>query len=383
MVKTSALQYVLRIVLIAIIFVNVGSVVIAHWSSYATKTYWRDFSSLQMLYRSSQYVNKHPKGWIPDEAVNSYAGGAYIRGIGPHLIAPDTPPLGRYLIGVSTVVFDNPNEVTLIAALLSLFLMFVIGRQIFKNNTLALIPVVLVSTEPIFLNQLIYTPLLDIIQLVFLLSSFYFFNKGLMKKTILHFSLAIFCIGCFMATKFFITGLTILGAMGILLLVHKRFKKLLMYILLSPMSLLVLLGSYVRVFAYGYSLKAFLGIQKWVFLYHKSQLILPFSIWPLLLFNKWYVWFGNTPVISDGQWRFTWPFLVVVSFVTIVFYFFKRIQKNIPIETLMVWSILYILFFSFGEISSRYLVIYIPILYIISVFGLWQVGLFLYTRYRK
>lgn len=362
---------------------NVSSVIISHWSTYTTFRYWQDFPGLKKAYLDSQYVNKHPKGWIPDEGVNSYAGGAYMQGISPHLIAPDTPPLGRYLIGVSALLLNNANEVVLLSAVVSLVLLYILGMQIFKDSFLALLPVALFSSEKIFQNQLIYTPLLDIMQLVFLLASFIFFNKGLMKRSFIYFLLASFFIGCFIATKFFITGLTIIGAMGCVLLLHRYFKKLSLFVLGTPLSILILLLTYVRAFAYGYHLREFLGIQKWVFLYHKSQLILPFSIWPLLFLNKWYVWFGNSPIISDPQWSILWPFIAGISIVTVIFYVLRKIQHNRPLEVLLVWIVLYILFFSFGQITTRYFVIYIPVLYVIAIYGLWRLSLFMYTRYNK
>jgi len=64
--------------------------------------------------------------------------------------------------------------------------MFIIGIQVFKNNIIALIPPALLTSESIFKNQFIYTPLYDIIQLVFLLSSFIFFNKGYTSKKLLY-----------------------------------------------------------------------------------------------------------------------------------------------------------------------------------------------------
>jgi hypothetical protein len=141
-----------------------------------------------------------------------------------------------------------------------------------------------------------------------------------------------------------------------------------------PVSLMVLLLSYIRVFSFGYTVSKFLGIQKWVYLYHNSFLILPFSVWPLLLFNQWYVWFGNKLVISDGQWLFTWPIITIISMITIILYLLKKIPKEKKLEVLMAWVFTYLLFLSFGQVFSRYFVILIPILYIISIYGIAEVS---------
>src|SRR5579872_6431708 len=118
------LRKILIFFCLCIIFISVGSTIFSHWSIYSTHTFWKNFPRLKQSYVESQYVSIHPKDIIPDEIVNSYAAGAYIHGIAPELIAPDTPPLGRYLIGISAILFDNPNEITLLAGVGSLVLLF-------------------------------------------------------------------------------------------------------------------------------------------------------------------------------------------------------------------------------------------------------------------
>lgn len=348
---------------------NIISVIVSHPATYFSTNFSSTFQSIEKAYFNSQYIKKNPDGWIPDEVVNTYAGVKYVQGVSPILIAPDTPPLGRYLIGLSVIFFNNPNIIVLISAVLSLCLMYALGMQVFKNSILSLIPVSLFSLEPIFKNQLIYTPLLDIMQLVFLLLVFVFFNKGLIKRALLFFILSSIFLGCFISTKFFATGLTVVTAMFFVLLYNKFYNKLLRMAYSLPLALVVLLLSYVREFVRSPHILPFLGVQKWIFIYHKSQLILPFSIWPLLLLNKWYVWYGNEKVISDSQWSISWPIITVLFLLTSFLYFMKKIKKNISLEVLIFWVISYILFFSFGQVASRYFVILIPILYIVSFYG--------------
>lgn len=366
------MKQAISIILLLVIFCSVGSVIWQHSESYTSQNFWQTLPQLKIAYDNSQYVTKHSKAWIPDETLNAYAGGAYVQGMQPQFIDPSAPPLGRYLIGLSAIIFHNPNEFNLLSAIMSLVGIFLVGKQILQKTYLALMPVAAFSLEPIFKNQLIYTPLLDIMQLFFLIFAFYFFNKSYnAKKYIIYYILTSICVGCFIATKFFITGLTIIGACFLVLLFHKQIKKTIFFLLTTIISVVILLLSYIRaLFSTEYTVKSFLGIQKYVFLYHKSQLILPFSVWPLLFLNRWYVWFGNKPVISDNQWAFTWPIIAGLSFLTIIFYVFRKIKRNKNVEALMIWIVLYILFFSFGEIASRYFVIYIPILYIVSLFGI-------------
>lgn len=347
----------------------VGTTLLAQNRQY-TSNYWKRFPELKKTYLDSQYVNKHPKGWVPDEWINAYAGGAYMQGTSPILIAPDTPPFGRYLIGVSAMLFQNENIVVLLSTILSLVFLYLIGRQTSLSWISSLALVAFVSAEPIFENQLVYTPLLDIMQLLFLLVSFYSFNRGNgSRKHLLFFALASLFLGFFIATKFFATGITVLGAYGLVLLLHKDKQRIVSFFFTIPIAIAVLLLSYVRELVLHHDIRAFLGIQKWVFLYHKSQLILPFTIWPLLLFNKWYVWYGDKPIISDPQWRISWPIVTVGAFITIGLYLLRKIKHTREIEAIMAWSVLYILFFSIGQVTARYLVIYIPVLYLVVLYG--------------
>lgn len=379
-IKEEKAQKLIKIILVLVIFINVGSTVWNLRAKYFSSNYWQNFPSLEKTFLGSQYVNKYPKGWIPDETVFSYAGGKLIQGTNPVLVIPDAPPLGKYIIGLSTVIFNNDSTFILLSSVLSLLFLYILSIQIFSNKLLALVPPFFLSFEPIFKNQLVYTPLMDIFQLVFLLCIFIFFNKGISnKKSFLYFFLANLFLGFFIATKFFITGFTIVVACYIVLFFIKDKKKIINLTLTLPVSLFILLLSYARVFAFGYTINKFLGIQKWVFLYHKSYLILPLSVWPLLLLNKWYVWFGDKPVISDAQWSFTWPIVTITSIITIILYILKKIPKNKNLEILMAWFVVYMLFLSVGQIFSRYFVILIPILYIISLYGVVS----LYKMYKK
>lgn len=373
------LKPIIIIFLLACILYNVVSVILQQPAKYLAHDYWQRFPSLKHAYLDSQYANKHPI-WIVDEVAFAYAGGALIKGENPVFVVPDAPPFGKYLIGLSALIFNNEHIIIIIFALLSLILLYILGLTIFSDTLLGLLPVVLFSSEPIFKNQLIYTPLMDLFQLVFLLSYFLFVNKAfLLKKNYsIFFILAGVFLGMFIATKFFISGVTLIAASVIYLIKYYEKKKFVIYLLSLPIAIAILLISYARVFAFGYNFHEFLGIQKWVFLYHNGQLILPFSVWPLLFFNQWYVWFGNAPIIHDSQWVLTWPIITLLSFVTIIFYFLKKISQKKEIEVLMLWVVCYLGFLSSGLIFSRYFLILIPILYIIALFGVIE----LYKRYK-
>ncbi len=352
------------------------SIIVENKSQYSAKNYSKIYPELKKTYENSQYVSKDPGGWIPDEIVLSYAGGALIKGENPTYIIPDAPPLGKYLIGLSTLIFDNAKVIMIFFGAGSLLMLFGIGKQIFKNPLTAFLPPLLVSFEPLFRNQLKYVPLLDLMQLFFLLTSFYMFNRGVNNSKYMRwFILAVIFIGFFISTKFYITGLTIAAAFLAVLVLNKKFKQLLHMLIVLPLCVVVLVLSYSRLFFLEYSLRDMIGVQKWIFLYHKTQLIYPLSIWPLILLNKWFVWYGNQPIISDPQWRITWPITLILSLIAIPTYIWKKIERKIEVEVLICWFAFYILFFSFGQITARYLVILFPVLYLVSIYLLEQIAI--------
>src|ERR1035437_2167308 len=92
--NSKAFRRLIFIIFLGIIGFNIGSTVLSLGTKYFSTDYWQRFPSLEKTYLNSQYVNKHPAGWVPDEAIQAYSGGAFIKGINPVYVLPDTPPLG-------------------------------------------------------------------------------------------------------------------------------------------------------------------------------------------------------------------------------------------------------------------------------------------------
>ncbi len=366
------IEKIFFLILLIVIFFNVGNLIWSQREKYTSSNYSKSYSELERVYYNSIYKNK--KGtWLPDETLYSYIGGALVKGKSPIFLNPEVPPLGTYLIGLSILIFDNQHVVILFFGILDLYLIFLLGKQIYSSKITPIIPVFLFSLEPIFKNQLIYTPLLDIIQLSFLLGIFYFFNKFILtKNNLLKYALILnILLGFFISTKFFGTGFAVVLSILATLLFYSEFKKIKLFLVTLPVAVIILYLNYVKVLIDGYPINRFLGIQKWIFLYNKGHVTQPFTIWPLLFFNKWYVWFGDKPVITDPQWLITWPVITTFSIINMFIGFFKKnVKKELVI--LLFWILIYLVLMSFVQISARYLIILIPVLYLVSIYGIEQ-----------
>lgn len=255
----------LQLIIIFIIFVNLASVISPLQNKYFSSDYWERFPSFENLYNNSQYMIKNPTAILPDETVYAYSGGLFLNGINPILFLPDVPPMGKYMIGLSILLFNNEHIYSLFFGLLSIFLLYLVGLQIFRNSLLALISPLLWSFEPLFKNQFIYTPLLDTAQLSFILAGFYFFNKGLDSKgykPIAYFLLFNIFLGLFISTKFYMSGFILLFSTLTVLVLRKYKKHFFQFIITTPLSVLILLSSYSKMLSYGFSFRDILGTQK-------------------------------------------------------------------------------------------------------------------------
>ncbi len=332
------------------------------------KGYSRIHDYLESSYYSSQYVKKINPGIMPDQTLESFAGGAFLKGMNPILIIHDQPPLGRYILSLSILLFDNPNTVMVLLFFLTGLGVFLIARIILKSMLISLIPFAVFINEPLFLSKLYYTPLLEPIQLPFIIFALYFFIQGIVKKSYVKwFILTSLMLGFVISIRFFILGAILLFAMVLYFLITKQLnKKFILFLLTLPIAIFVLLASYTRTIQLGSSILHIFGIQKYIYYYHNTQLSLPFSFWDLLLFNKWHTWWGTRAITTDSQWIIIWPISMIFTLTYCLTGIFKKISISEPEKIIIIWVVAYSLFLSAGETSTRYFPPLMPFIYIIA-----------------
>lgn len=356
-------------ILLLIISIRPVYFIVNQRDSLFSKGYISQYQQYRNLYYNSQYVKKNNPGIIPDNALESFAGGFFLKGNNPILILHDQPPLGRYIIALSIFLFDNPSTIIVFLMILSALALYLLSLETYSNALFALIPVGIFINEPLFLNKFQYLPLLEPIQLPFFLFAIYFFIKGVTeKKYSAYFILTSLMLGFVISTRFFILGLGLLVSMcGYLLLRYKIDRKLIVFFLTLPLSLLVLEGSYIKTMQSGYSPIHILGIQKYILNYHTSKFILPFSFWDLLLFNRWHTWWGTWAISSDYQWIILWPFSVILSILLLIGDILKKIILTNEEQMIFLVLCMQCIILSAGFTSTRYFLPVIPLFYILAV----------------
>lgn len=336
--------------------------------AYFSKGYAKQYPQLKSAYNSSQYVKKGTQSIMPDESFESFAGGVFLRGLNPILIVHEHPPMGRYIIALSILLFDNAKTIILFCMAISTLGIFLISKLILKKTLYALIPLVIFVNEPLYISKFYFSPLLEPIQQPFIVFALYFFIKGIVsKKYIKWFVAASIMLGFVISIRFFILGGAMLAAMLIFLLLEKNVKKIMAFVLALPLALIVLLFSYTQTFQSGYSLLQVMSIQKYILFYHKSKLVSPISFWDLILFNKWHTWWADKAIISDSNWICAWPIATILTLTYLFFILIKKIKLEKAEKAVLLWVVAYIILLSVGNSTTRYFLPLLPFLYILSI----------------
>lgn len=337
-----------------------------------------DVKLFEKKYNKSQYVIPQSKTPISDEELLSWAGYQYASGLNPILINSDHPPLGKYIIGWMTLLTGNNRIVSLVFALGNIALLMLIVYSLTRSYFLSTLVFLLASLDTVFIDQIIYSPVLDIIQLFFLLLYFYLllvWSKS--KKHIILLPLGI-TLGAISAVKIYFPALILLLVTStFLIFVQKNIKKTAFTALpLLVLAIFTYTITYLRYFFVGNSLRNFLGTQKWIFLFWKNNSIQVSDYYgnviPLLLLNKWKVWWGTKQYINFEHWSILWPIFFILGVSCALYLLYKGFHKKLPqsfASFLSIWIIVFTLYLCLIPISPRYLMmLYFPLYIVICVF---------------
>lgn len=357
-------KFVLIILLLGTIILNITFFIRSNLPLY-TESFNPAF--YKKLYGQSQYVSLTPLSMLPDETVYSFAGWEYLHGVNPAVFNADQPPLGKYFIGLSEIWFGNPRIPGPVFNILCLIALFFLANLILRNTVLSLLLVTIFGFETLFIVQMKYAPLLDNIQLFFILLSFIFYILSLQKKWFL--VGAFLSLGAVMSVKFWITGLVIYIVWLLHQLIRRNIKNIFYFFLASPLPLVTMLLVYIPSFLQGDSLRRFLGVQKYIYSFHSGKIHFdPLAVWDLLLLNRWHVpWDGTIKPAVD--WQITWPIITLLTLLAFrKILMANKILQNLssPVGVLIILFAVYFSLLSVGALLPRYLIPILPFMYIIS-----------------
>jgi len=369
-ISHTVLRTGLRVVLILAVLWHPLSVVLPRLPYFVTPYYTESvYKDLERIFHASQYRQKHNPAIIPDETLFSYVSGAYLRGLDPILANSEHTPLGKYFLAASVAVFRNDRLPTLVFAVLTGMGIWLLGKILIKDSIFALVPLFLVSIDRLFLNQLVTVPLLDIIQLPFILFAIILVLR---ERSVGRYPWTWLCIGLVAATKTVVPAMLLTASISVwFIVVLRKIRESLRFMAWFPVGMTVFLLSYIRTFQDGYTFWDFLKFQKWIFLYQKSKLLYPFSSLRLLLLNQWQTWWGDFSVVPADDWSILWPVSTILAIGCAVWLMTANRWKKPSYATLALltlWVVIYQVFLCLGVVSSRFFLPLLPFQYIISVY---------------
>lgn len=333
--------------------------------SYYNRPY--DHNIFLKKYNTSQWANPESKTSIGDSELYTFAGVSYLKGIDPVLLNPEMPPFGKMLIGLIALSTGLQNWSGLVFGFLSLVALYYLALYVLKKKIYAYLITFLVFLEKIFQEQLT-TNLLDLPQLFFLTSAFLFYLKG--RNRTIFFLISGLFMGAFLASKVYLLGIVALFSFSIFHLLSKYSKKKLFFFII--ISLLFYLLTYLPYFYHDHSLREFLSLHKFIYIFYEKSLVsvFPGSPFYLLFFNRWETWFGSWygehKVIFSDVWSITWPIITLLFLVEFILALRNRLKNILPPTLLLIcWCVCYLFFLFNNPLWPRYFLLLTPFLYIL------------------
>ncbi|OGF99980.1 hypothetical protein A2Y99_01500 [Candidatus Gottesmanbacteria bacterium RBG_13_37_7] len=324
-------------------------------------SYWKD------RYEHSQYQLPISKRIIGDDGLYAYAGYRLVKGDNPFSINVDKPPVGKYLLGLSIVIFHNPLFYSLSLSIGILLSVYLISRYLFDDQLTAVFTTLVLSLDSLFLNNATSANL-DVAYVFFLLMNILLLliaQNNQKYKNILIVICGLF-LGLFTETKppILFPLIFMLDTIYILRLFDKKIIPVFILGIITGM-----LFPYVNYFHLGNNLIDYLKIHKYMYsIYSQSKL-------PIHHDALWRVIFtGKFPAIDSGklspvsEWSINWPFSLILFFLSLKRLFFNRSEKNFILKGMVIFITAAILFYSFIPSYPRYLSVVIPFIYILAIY---------------
>lgn len=322
-------------------------------------SYWKD------RYEHSQYQLPLSKRIVGDDGLYAYIGYQLVKGGNPAGENAQAPPIGKYLIGLSILIFRSPVYYAFFLGLGSIVIFYFLSRFFLKNNIDAVFVSTLLLLDPLYFSQL-WKPWLDIAQLFFLLLNLLFLicmEKSTLRRRIIYAVLGGFSLGFFIETKTPIL-LPIILSIETIYFLRKGFKK--EYVVFLIGIILAIFSAYTKYFLLGHSLIDFLKLQKYIvsfWLQTKLDVHMN-AIWQTLLFGKFpHITTGIPSIVPE--WWIIWPIITILG-VSAIYWIFSK-KDSLIWKGGAVFILGSLIIYTFIPSYPRYLLIVLPFLYLFSI----------------
>ncbi len=323
-------------------------------------SYWKD------RYEHSQYQLPLSKRIIGDDGLFAYAGYRVIKGDDPFSINVDKPPLGKYAIGLFIVLFNNPAYYALFFGAFSIILFYLIAKKLLQNLLLTYVATILLFLDPLFFSQF-WKPWLDILQLFLFLLNILIIIQIKEEKNIFLSLLCGISLGLFLEIKPPILFPIIFALETFYIFSNRLFKQFCLFSIGIGLGMVIPYLAYLNSNGIVTFLRLFLKLHKYMYsIYYQSQLKVNIgAIWQVL---GW----GNFPDITTGlptrvsEWSIFWPICTILVLLFSIKFLFNSKSSQLW-KLICIFILLSLLVFTFIPSYTRYLIILLPFIYIVSV----------------
>ncbi len=299
---------------------------------------------------------------ISDSLLYTYVGYRYSLGANPSLLNPEHPPLAKYLIGYSIHLFGSEHVIGIGIAFLSLFLVGLITYQLHKSLFLSGAAIFLTAVFPLFTDQIIHGPQLELYQLFFFLLFLSLILFWTEQKKYIYIIFAGLVFGLLLSTKTLLPFLCLFST-WLLFSLWKQWKALIIIFMLGAFTFA---ATYYVYFLGGGTFRTFLGLQKYIITYYGNSHI------PLVEFlgnylrliytGSWKFWDSARTVSHYQGWNLLWP----VVFTAGLWPMKDWSKNNAACKILISFLILYNIFVFVTPIFPRYLLLlFVPTIILI------------------
>jgi hypothetical protein len=325
----------------------VGNFILVNKFVYFTKyniSYW------QKEFSFSQVAKSKPEHFLSDYELYSIVGYKYWLGQNPMEMHPEVPPLGKYLVGLGIVLFENNSIMNLVLGLACLLFVYLLAKETTESSGVALLSVLLLSVDQLFVEHLT-TANIDIPQLLFLLISLWAFNRK-------NYILASVGMGLMMGTKFYLNGLILMGVYFLYLLIMQEFRPFMLYVLSLPFLVIAYLVTYTYSFYLGTGFWEFIKFQRWLGDWWAGNARVPWGgILEVIFIGKWHTWWDGSKYIPVPNWSVLWP-------ITMIGGIFGLNKKTL---LLWLWVLTYLVFLTLTSPFPRYMIAILPFATILAL----------------
>lgn len=235
--------------------VLLGIVVLFCCNVYPSVVATFDFSALEYRYQKWMAEPGNLNWLISDSDLYAYVGGRYVKGVSPDEINFEHPPLAKYLIGMSILVFNNPNVTSALLGVASLLILYEISKRLLGRSMFALVPVYMLSLDRLFIDFSSMS-MLDMYLAFFLLLSLLLISHPRSNSRLFA---GMTALGLAAACK--LTAILAIPSLAVQVIMTRRNVSWKLFALGASAAGLVYCLSYTWFFVLGHGLSEFLNLQ--------------------------------------------------------------------------------------------------------------------------